>query len=86
MASVRKLKKDVNNMIYDVVDECYSVQLFNDSKTEESDQFIDDAADFQDEIMADIKKAKTKEEYKAVEEKVDKTHLEWTKRLNKLQG
>ncbi|PKR81559.1 hypothetical protein CW751_03275 [Brumimicrobium salinarum] len=85
MASVRNLKKNVNNMIYDVVDECYSLQLFNESKKEETDAFIDDAADFQEEIMGDIKKANNKADYKAIEEKVVKTQEEWITRLNKMQ-
>lgn len=85
MANVRNLKKNINGMIYDVVDECYSVQLYNESKAEESDNFIDDAADFQDEIMGEIKRAKSKEDFKAIEEKVIKTREDWTLRLNKMQ-
>ena len=76
MASVRDLKRNINNMIYDVVDECFSIQLF--------DAFIEDAADFQEEIMAAIGRAKSKKEYKAIEEKVEATHEEWLARLNKL--
>lgn len=85
MANVRDLKKSINGMIYDVVDECYSLQLYDASKAEESDSFIDDAADFQDEIMSEIKKAKGKKDFKAIVEKVEKTQEEWVKRLNKMQ-
>lgn len=85
MANVRNLKKNINSMIYDVVDECYSVQLYNDSKAAESDSFIDDAADFQEEIMGEIKRAENKKDYKAIEAKVEKTREEWTTRLNKMQ-
>lgn len=85
MANIRDLKKSINGMIYDVVDECYSIQLYNASKAEESDQFIDDAADFQDEIMSEIKKAKNKKDFKSIEKKVIKTQEEWVQRLNKMQ-
>jgi hypothetical protein len=85
MANLRDLKKGINGMIYDVVDECYSIQLYNDSKTEETDGFIDDAADFQEEIMSEIKKAENKKDFKAIEAKVMKTQEEWIKRLNKMQ-
>lgn len=85
MANVRSLKRSINGMIYDVVDECYSVQLYDASKTEESDAFIDDAADFQEEIMSEIKKAKNKKDFKAIEAKVEKTEKEWLQRLNKMQ-
>ncbi|HTO38827.1 MAG TPA: hypothetical protein VL021_10410 [Brumimicrobium sp.] len=84
MASVRDLKRNINNMIYDVVDECFSIQLFDESKEEVTDAFIEDAADFQEEIMAAIGRAKSKKEYKAIEEKVEATHEEWLARLNKL--
>lgn len=84
MANRRDLKKNINNMIYDVVDECYSIQLFNDSKQEVTDQFIDDAAAFQEEIMGEISKAKSKVEFKAIREKFLKTNDEWLERLNKL--
>ena len=72
-------------MIYDVVDECYSVQLYNESKTAESDSFIDDAADFQEDIMGEIKRAENKKDFKAIVSKVEKTREEWTARLNKMQ-
>lgn len=85
MANIRDLKKNINGMIYDVVDECYSVQLYNESKTAESDSFIDDAADFQEEIMGEIKRAESKKDFKAIEAKVEKTREDWTLRLNKMQ-
>ena len=85
MANIRGLKKNINGMIYDVVDECYSVQLFNDSKTAESDAFIDDAADFQEEIMSEIKRAENRKDFKSIEDKVQKTREDWTIRLNKMQ-
>ncbi|HLW40065.1 MAG TPA: hypothetical protein VKX31_06720 [Brumimicrobium sp.] len=84
MATVRDLKKRINGMIYDVVDECYSVQLYDDSKQEKADKFIDEAADFQEEIMAEIKKAKNKKDFKAIEKKVEDIEEEWIGRLNKL--
>tara|TARA_B100000508_G_scaffold55003_3_gene42681 strand:- start:51440 stop:51700 length:261 start_codon:yes stop_codon:yes gene_type:complete len=86
MANVRELKKEINSMIYDVVEECYSLQLYDDSKREKTDNFIDEAADFQEEIMAQIKKAESKKDFKAIREKVDKTAEEWVKKVNKLQG
>ncbi|MCO5268784.1 MAG: hypothetical protein M9897_07815 [Brumimicrobium sp.] len=84
MASKRELKKRINLMIYDVVDECFSIQLYNSKKTEVTDKFIDEAADFQDEIMAAIHKAKNKSEFRKIVEKVEDINEEWLERLNKL--
>lgn len=85
MASKRELKRDINNMIYDVVDECYSLQLYDESKKKKTDAFIDEAANFQDEITSAIKKAKNKKDFKSIIEKFEKTNEEWRVKLNKLQ-
>lgn len=86
MANVRELKKEINSMIYDVVEECYSLQLFDESKTQKTDDFIDEAADFQEQIMAEIKEASSKADYAKIRDKANKTAEEWVKKLNKLQG
>ena len=85
MASKRELKKSINSMIYDVVDECYSLQLFDESKKKKTDEFIDEAANFQDEITSAIRQAKTKKDFKAINDKFHKANEEWRVRLNKLQ-
>lgn len=85
MANIRDLKKKVNNMVYDVVDECYSLQLFDESKKKDTDEFIDEVADFQDEIMTEINKATSKKEFSAIHQKAEKKAEEWVKKLNKLQ-
>lgn len=84
MASVRKLKKDVNNMVFDVVEECFSVQLYNPSKKEETDKFIDEAADFLNETLTRINAASTRADYNAIIKDVEDTADAWLDRLNKL--
>ncbi|MEX1191600.1 MAG: hypothetical protein WEA99_06465 [Brumimicrobium sp.] len=85
MANIRELKKEINNMVYDVVEECYSLQLFDESKKKDTDSFIDEVADFQEEAMTAINKAKSKKEFKEIREKAEKQAEEWVKKLNKLQ-
>jgi hypothetical protein len=85
MSNIRGLKKEVNNMVYDVVDECYSLQLFDESKKKDTDGFIDEVADFQEEIMTEINKATSKKEFSEIREKAEKKSEEWVKKLNKLQ-
>jgi hypothetical protein len=85
MANIRNLKKEVNNMVYDVVDECYSLQLFDESKKKDTDDFIDEVADFQEEVMTEINKATSKKEFSAIREKAEKKSEDWVKKLNKLQ-
>lgn len=86
MASVRGLKKEVNNMIFDVVEECYSIQLLDPSKKEKTDAFIDDAADYMNAFSTKVNAASNKKEYRALVAEVEELAEEWIERLNKLQN
>ena len=63
MASKRTIKKALNGMIIDVLDECFSVQLYNESKTEATDKLIEEALTFGDDMLAKVHQAKSKKEY-----------------------
>lgn len=82
MASVRKLKKEVNNVVFDVVEECFSIQLYNPSKKEETDAFIDEAADYLEDVLSRINAAKNKKDYASIIEEVEVKADEWLDRLN----
>lgn len=71
MASKRDIKKALNNLVFDIVDDCYSVQLFNDKKAAASDKLIGEVADFQDGMLTKIYKAKSKVEFKAIHEEIE---------------
>ena len=71
MASKRDLKKALNNLIFDIVEECFSAQLYNEKKTEASDKLINEAADFQEEILSKISSAKSKAEFRAIREQIE---------------
>ncbi len=84
MASKRDIKKGLNNLIYDIVDDCFSVQLFNDDKVEASDKVIDQAADFQDAMLTKINQAKSKSEFRAIHDEIEKKSEEFFQAVNKL--
>lgn len=86
MASVRGLKKEVNNMIFDVVEECYSIQLLDSSKKEKTDSFIDEVADYMNEFSKKVNAASTKNEYRELVKEVEELAGKWVERLNKLQN
>jgi len=71
MANKRDIKKGLNNLIFDIVDDCFSVQLFNEKKAEASDKVIDQVAKFQDEMLSKISKAKSKVEFKAIHSEIE---------------
>jgi len=84
MASKRILKRNVNAMIFDVVEECFTVQLMDDRKMEVTDKVIDEAADFQDEILSKINAAKNKADFKSLHENINAKHIDFVQKLNGL--
>jgi hypothetical protein len=84
MASRRILKRNLNNMIIDVVEECFTTQLFDESKAGASEAIIDEAADFQDSILSEINKAKTKKDFAPITSKIEEKALDFITKLNGL--
>jgi len=66
MASKRDLKKQIHATIYDIVDESYSIQLFDESKASQSEKIIDAAADLCDDLLSRIRKARSKKAYRSI--------------------
>ena len=66
MASKRIFKKNVNEMVYDIVEECFYLQLMDDSKTKQTDALIDETAEFQDDVLSRIYKSKSKKEFSEI--------------------
>ncbi|HLU87114.1 MAG TPA: hypothetical protein VKZ44_05110 [Taishania sp.] len=66
MANKRDIKKIINSVIIDIVEESYSVQLFNEAKTEASNKVIDAAAAVQDDILSRINAAKSKKDFPSI--------------------
>ena len=78
------LKKSVNNMVFDVVDECFHLQEVNPSKQKETDDLFDRVADFQDQILQEIHAAKTKKDFSPIVAKVNEMQAKFTDELNGL--
>ena len=72
-------------MFYEVIDECFDVQLYNPSKTDASDALIDEIVDFRNEIMAAINKGKNKKDFAGIIERVEKAEDDFIDKLNKIQ-
>lgn len=85
MSSKRDIKKEVNNMVFDVVEECFSLQLYDASKKEATDKFIEEAADYMEEILSKINKATTKKDFAPLRAEIAKTGETWVERLNGMQ-
>jgi len=82
MASKRILKRNVNDMIIDVVEECFSLQMFDEKKTKATEKLIDEAADFQDGILSQIHAAKKKADFKSITTTIEAKAIDFVEKLN----
>ncbi len=55
MASVKNFKKEINNVLSDIIEECYICQLTNDDKVSaKADKIIDEAISTFDDLIVKI--------------------------------
>ena len=47
MASKRTFKRHLNEMVFDIVEECFFLQLTDETKIKDTDKLIDEGATFQ---------------------------------------
>lgn|GEM_PF-5924475 len=85
MASKRILKKNLLKLVVDVVDESYSIQLYNPKeKTKKTEKLIDDVLNFHDEMRTKIKAAKSKKEIAPLRAQIEKNAIGYIEELNGL--
>lgn len=86
MANKRQLKKNINTVIFDVIDECIYIQETRPEKLDASETLINEAIDVYNTLMAGIHSAKSKADYTEIistfEEKAD----DFVDKLNSLNA
>lgn len=85
MGSKRTIKKQLNGMIIDVVDECFSLQLYKPEKAEVTDALIDETLDYRDDVLTRIHQAKSKKDFPAILENMEQKAVYFVEKLNGLQ-
>jgi len=85
MASKRSLKKTIDYTIYDIVEESYSIQLYDPTKTELSDQIIDSADNLRTNLLSRISKARTKQEFREITNDLQQQAQQMYEKLKELQ-
>ncbi len=71
MASKRLIKKQLNGFVNEVLDECFSVQLYDPKKTDATNKLIEEVLVFSDELLSKIHSAKSKKDYPAIRKSMD---------------
>ena len=88
MASIKNLKKDINYVLGDIIEECYTWELLNpkaDPKAAEA--IIDEAIAAFDTLIANVNSndvENKKSHYKNINSELEKTANKLIKKINKL--
>lgn len=88
MASIKNLKKDINNVLGDIIEGVYVVEAANGKQnTKEGAAIIDDAIETFDELIAKVNKGKVgkkKAHFNGVRSELETKATELVGRLNKM--
>lgn len=92
MTSRRMLKKKINNVVNDIIEECYSVQLMSNGKHHsETEKIIDEAVILFDGLLEKVQSGKKikdgkekKKHYESINIELEKGSLQLMGKLNKL--
>ncbi len=71
-------------MVYDIVEECFYLQLTDESKMKDTDKLIDEAATFQDDILSRIYRSNSKKDFSEISVQVNEKAQYFVEKLNKL--
>lgn len=71
-------------MVFDIVEECFTVQLLNPAAADVTEKLIDDAANFQEEMLSKISAAKTKVDFRSVVQTIEDKAIDFITKLNAL--
>ena len=84
MANKRILKRNINEMVFDVVEECFFFEMTAPDKADRSAKLIDEAAEFQDQMLTKMNTAKGKAEFRAIVTEVEAKANYFVDALNSL--
>lgn len=92
MANRRELKRNINHLLGDVIEECYNSLLSNEGKNEkEVEAIVDQAVDLADDLIAKVnaakkfkKRSEVKKQFSDVKEKLGDNVIGFVEKLNSL--
>lgn len=91
MTSRRMLKKKINVVVNNIIEECYNVQINDKEKDVATNKIIDETVLFFDDLLTRVHAAKTisddvelKKHYEAINSDLEKTSLVLINKLNKI--
>ncbi len=92
MPNRRDIKKDINSVLANVLEECYSEMLFHPEKNDDKiNAIIDEAVDLADDLIAKVNKSKKlksgkemKTNFHSISEELENKAIGFIEKLNSL--
>ena len=86
MANKRNLKKNINSLVFDVIDECIYLQENRTDKFESCEKLIDEVVNYYNEALSKINSAKNKTDYRSIAIELDDKAEKFIEKLNSLNS
>lgn len=86
MANKRTLKKQINAMVFDVIDECLYLQETQEEKAQKADQLIEEVVASYNDLIARINSGKCKADFNAVWNDFNDRSEGFSEKLNSLSA
>ncbi|MCH2230170.1 MAG: hypothetical protein MK105_07475 [Crocinitomicaceae bacterium] len=84
MASKKNIKKDVKQMVYDIMDDCDFIVVSGGKGADKAVKLMDDAVEFYETIVPKINAAKKKADFKSVRAEIEEKAIGFVQELNKM--
>lgn len=84
MSNKRTLKKEINYLVFDVIDECIYIQEMNESKVAPSEKIIEEAIEYCNQALSDMNAGKNKADFRKVANDLDIKTEYFFEKLNAL--
>ena len=86
MANKRTLKKSINTLVFDVIDECIYIQEIHPEKNDASEKLINNAVDYFNDALAKMNASKSKADFRKVAQELDEKAALFVDELNSLNS
>jgi len=84
MASKKNIKKDVKQMVYDIMDDCDYVVVSGGKGVDKASKLMDDAVTFYETMVPKINLAKNNADFKSVRAEIEEKAIGFVTEMNKL--
>jgi hypothetical protein len=86
MANKRDLKKSINSLVFDVIDECIYIQEINPDRFDACEKLIDEAVNYYNDALSKMNSAKMKSDFRNVASELEEKAEKFIDSLNSLNA